>query len=302
MFQRLHRLIMNWLGFSRTEANGFIILLPLMIILIFSEPVYRSWRSNQPVDFSEDKKFLDSLVANHRESVRKTKDSVQTAKYSFERFAFNPNKVSEKDLQRLGFSKHLSMRIVNYREKGGVFRVKRDLMKIYGMDSTLNHLLYNYIALPDELELKPKTDERKYGNKKEFITFDINKADTAQLKTIYGIGPALASRILKFRDGLGGFVSKAQVAEVYGLDSAVVNRLNKASYIEGEFQPRKLNVNTTDEKTLASHPYIRKSWAKAILAYRFQHGTFTSVEDLRKIAVIPPPEAERIIPYLKVTD
>ena len=130
----------------------------------------------------------------------------------------------------------------------------------------------------------------------------MNKADTAQLKKIHGIGDVLASRIVNFRDGLGGFIDPAQISEVYGLDSAVVHRLKRASYIEENFEPRKLNINTVDEKNLVSHPYIKRSFAKAILAYRFQHGNFKDVRDLTKVALIPAHEADRLIPYLKVED
>jgi DNA uptake protein ComE-like DNA-binding protein len=117
-----------------------------------------------------------------------------------------------------------------------------------------------------------------------------------------GIGEKLASRIIKFRDGLGGFISPSQFSEIYGLDSGVVARLANACFIEKEFQPKRLNLNATDEKTLMAHPYISRAWAKAILAYRFQHGDFLDVRDVLKIQSIPPQQAERIIPYFKVKE
>lgn len=54
-------------------------------------------------------------------------------------------------------------------------------------------------------------------------------------------------RIVKHRESLGGFVTKAQVNEVYGLDTEVKNLLNR-SYIEMTFQPVRLNINTASEK------------------------------------------------------
>ena len=300
--QRIKAFLANWLGFSRTEVNGFLVLIPVLIALIASEPVYRSWLANQEKDFSNDKKILDSLTA-HWENSQKLKNEAEENSFTAVRFDFNPNTTSETDLQKLGFSKNLSRRIANYRQKGGVFRIKRDLMKIYGMDSTLYHQLYAHILLPENIT-ENKIESVAYTEKQKitFVPFDINKADTAQLKRIRGIGNVLASRIVNFRDGLGGFIDPAQIAEVYGLDSAVVQRLTEASYVEKNFEPRKLNINTLDEKSLVSHPYIKKSFARAILAYRFQHGNFTDVRDLTKIAVIPAHEAERLIPYLKVED
>ncbi|MEZ4904304.1 MAG: helix-hairpin-helix domain-containing protein [Spirosomataceae bacterium] len=64
--------------------------------------------------------------------------------------------------------------------------------------------------------------------KNQFLTtFDINSADTTQLIRLKGIGSKLAARIIKFRDGLGGFASSAQYTEVYGLDSLALSELGR---------------------------------------------------------------------------
>ncbi|MBT1705912.1 helix-hairpin-helix domain-containing protein [Chryseosolibacter indicus] len=294
------RWISNWLGFSRTEVNGFLILVPLMIILIFSEPVYRWWRNKEPHDFSKDERQLDSLVAILK-TPKAFADTSNAASLANSPFAFNPNKAPTEVLQRLGFSKTLSKRIAVYRQKGGVFRVKSDLLKIYGMDSTLYNQLYAFILLPEVIKREEKRSESfNTVSKKSFNKFDINTADTTQLKTIYGIGSKLAIRIIKFRDALGGFNSKLQYKEVYGLDSAVVNELTKHAFITENFQPRQIDINAADEETLSSHPYIRRKLAKIIIAYRYQHGEFNFTDDIRKLSVIKPEEADRLIPYLKV--
>lgn len=303
--QRLRRFIRQWLGFSRTETNGFMVLLPLMLFLIFSEPVYRWWISSIPEDFSSESRYLDSLAellegADHNSS----KAIVVSVPTIISLQPFDPNEISPEDMKRLGFIEHLSKRIAGYREKGGVFRVKRDLMKIYGMDSTFYNQLYPYILLP-ETDEKQKTINKK-GNgafSKNFYEpddpFDLNKADTATLKLIKGIGPVLAERIIKFRSSLGGFTDKGQIKEVYGLDTTVIKKLDKASFIENGYEPVKIDLNNSDEKTLDAHPYITRTIARAIVAYRYQHGNFTSVEDVRKISIITPENAEKLLPYLK---
>ena len=93
-----------------------------------------------------------------------------------------------------------------------------------------------------------------------------------------------------------------QVLEVYGLDTAVVNRLAKASYVKSDFQPRKLNINTAEEPQLAAHPYFRKAAAKSIVAYRFQHGEFNALDDLGKIRSLDVKTIEKITPYLTLED
>jgi DNA uptake protein ComE-like DNA-binding protein len=298
---RIRRFISHWLGFSRKETNGFLVLIPAMIILIFSVPAYRWWLSNQKPDFSHDAKQLDSLVALWNKPGASF-DSVRSSTSSRDSlFIFNPNKVSVLELQRLGFSKHLSMRIANYRSKGGVFRVKADLMKIYGVDSTFYNQLFAYISLPEQIALREKSEQTTKPFKSNATRkFDINSADTTQLKTIYGIGSKLALRIIKFRDALGGFITQDQYREVYGLDSTVVNRLIQSSFITDNFQPQQIDMNKADEQMLSSHPYIRKTIAKALVSYRFQHGNFIHAEDIRKLVILKTAEADKLLPYLKV--
>ena len=46
---------------------------------------------------------------------------------------------------------------------------------------------------------------------------DLNQADRAQLMTLPGIGPALANRILSYRDANGSFSSVAELLNIDGI-------------------------------------------------------------------------------------
>jgi competence protein ComEA len=296
----IRKWIRNAFGFSAREVNGFVILLPLTMIIVLAQPLYRLWLMEQQRDFTPERNMLDSLITLWG---NETTDTAKAAKPSL--FAFDPNKASIKELRALGFSEILSTRIASYRQKGGQFSVKRDLMKIYGLDSTFYFRLYTYISLPEK-------NERKFEDKNSTVkkhrkphvpsSFNLNLADTAQLKTIYGIGPVLASRIVRFREKLGGFVKREQLGEVYGLDSAAVRRLCNVAFITSDFIPKKINMNVADETELSAHPYIKRPMAGAIVAYRFQHGNFSRVEDLRKLSLLKAEDIDKILPYLKVNE
>jgi DNA uptake protein ComE-like DNA-binding protein len=300
----LKKWIRNFFGFSSVEINGFLILVPLMVALIASEPLYRMWRVNREPE-TANSNVLDSLVSLweiekkiERVTPRKPSRSVMVSRL----FNFDPNSATPKELESLGFNKFLANRIASYRQKGGQFRIKDDLKKIYGVDTALYRRLHGYILLPEKLERHfVKRDSTKATRNDLFVKFDLNAADTAQLNKVYGIGPTLAVRIVKFRDGLGGFISTEQLKEIYGLDSLVVGRLCKAGFISTQFVPKKLDLNSATEKELGSHPYIKKNIAKAIVSYRFQHGAFTNVSDLGKLAQMKPLDVEKIIPYLTIT-
>lgn len=107
-------------------------------------------------------------------------------------------------------------------------------------------------------------------------------------------------RIIKYRDRLGGFISTDQLTEVYGLDTAVIHELKKKSFVTENFEPKTIKINTATEKELAAHPYVKYPMAKAIAAYRFQHGSFQSIDDLTKIAIIDLPTFKKIKPYLSL--
>lgn len=67
------------------------------------------------------------------------------------RFKFNPNTIPLDSLQLLGFTQKQAQSILNYRNKGGKFRVKRDFSKLYVVDSAMYRSLEGYLLLPDSL-------------------------------------------------------------------------------------------------------------------------------------------------------
>ena len=250
--------------------------------------------------------MLDSMVAlwetHSSAEERPPRDTTMSM------FRFDPNRASLTELQALGFSSVLATRIDRYRQKGGKFLVKKDLLKIYGMDSALYKQLYVYIELPDRKQFETKrhqktdVDRKNTPAKAAAIKFDINKADTVQLMSVVGIGAKRAQRIIKYREALGGFISMDQLKEVFSLDSVVVRRLFDATFIDSDFQPVTINVNTSDEKRLAFHPYLSNAAARSIVAYRFQHGEFKAIEELRNIHALDAKTIQKITPYLKLGD
>lgn len=297
----LTRWIRNFFGFSRAQTNGFLVLLPLIALFVFSAPVYRWWVSRQPRDFSQERILLDSLARQWE--VKEVNQLPEEEDVAVRLFSFDPNSVSKDELLAMGFSSGLASRLVNYRNKGGQFRLKQDMLKLYGMDSAFYKVLAPYINLPDEFgkaEPQPSDKEKPAIRKHNAIRFDLNRADTTLLKTVYGIGSKLSARIINFRESIGGFINKQQLHEVYGLDSAVVQRLDSASFIQPDFQVRALNINEASEAQLAAHPYISKRMATAIVTYRFQHGRYKHIDDLRKILQLDQAQLDKLKPYLAV--
>ena len=121
---------------------------------------------------------------------------------------------------------------------------------------------------------------------------DINELSSTQLIVVKGIGEVLSNRIVKFRDALGGFHSKSQLYEVYGLDSSVALSLMERVDLKHEWD--KLDVNLSSFKEINHHPYISYEQTKQIMNLR-RTKIFLESEDLK---VILNSGYEKMAPYL----
>ena len=114
-----------------------------------------------------------------------------------------------------------------------------------------------------------------------------------------GIGPVLARRIVLFRERLGGFYSISQVGETFGLADSVFVKIQPFLQL-GDVSLRKIDLNETDEKSLADHPYINTKLARLIVRYRSNHGPFRHPGELRGIALVNDSIYRKLEKYLEV--
>ncbi len=220
-------------------------------------------------------------------------------------FYFDPNKISVADWQKLGVKEKTATGILHYVEKGGKFRQPADIEKIWGLSKELKQRLMPYIRIqpPEEkyYETRIPPHERKVYERKAIVVVDVNDADTAAYIALPGIGSKLAQRIISFREKLGGFYSVDQVGETFGLPDSVFQKIRLFLKMS-EASIRKININTATQDELKIHPYIRWQVANAIVQYRQQHGSFSSIDQLKNIALLKEEAFSKIAPYLKLED
>ena len=140
---------------------------------------------------------------------------------------------------------------------------------------------------------------RYRGGRTTPLTINVNAADSAQWERLPLIGPVLAQRIVRFRERLGGFHEVAQVGETYGLADSVFKKI-QGMLVLGEVSLRKTDLNQTDEKSLADHPYINTKLARLIVRYRSNHGPFRHPGELRGIALVNDSIYRKLEKYLEV--
>ncbi|WP_158267609.1 ComEA family DNA-binding protein [Adhaeribacter arboris] len=312
------RWIRNYFHFNQRETNGFIFLL-LVLALVAVLPYL--WKTtNATYDPGPDRQILDSLAAQLKTSPYQPygpKKQIASAKPIPAELLhpFDPNKLNQKQWEQLGLPAFVAKRLLTYRDKAHGFTYKEQIQRVYGFPPELYAQLEPYINLPvtnnsrsyANTESKnepsyskyPENTKPRYTRKSNFLApFDINAADTIQLKKLRGIGSKLAARIIKFRDKLGGFENLEQLREVYGLPPEMVDSLRKYSFVDKSFQANKVNVNAATLAQLQQHPYLGYKLARHIVAYRTQHGPFSSLDDLRNIKTLDEATYQKIKPYL----
>lgn len=305
--------IRNYFSFSQSEVNGFLLLIGIMVLLTAAPFLFKAFRTPASKGINpSDRQTLDSLVAG-LEAVQPAR---RNSRYTVPAVAlrpFNPNKLTLEEWQAFGLPKYLAQRILNYRSKVGDLSYKAELGRIYNMPDSVFQRLYPYIQLPETRPAEnrrnqwtasrsrpiPEFDKSSRPREKFILApFNINTADTTQLKQIRGIGSKLSARIVKYRDGLGGFNRIEQLQEVFGLQPEVVDSLQKYTFVPDTYAPKQLNLNTATADELKAHPYITSNVARALVAYREQHGKYQTVEDIRKVKLVTKELFEKLQPYL----
>jgi len=224
MWSKLFYWLKSYLGFSRKESHGFLLLLPFLGILVVAPIIIRQIKASNSLDFHE--KFIFQI------------DSMEKAG------------------------------LVLVKSPGPLFN-PQDTVKKSALEKQLDNI--------------------------QRISF--SEVDSVILQIVPGIGPGSAGRIIKYREDLGGFYSIQQLGEVYGIKPETIELMWQFF----EFNPlifRKIKLNQSTIEEISSHPYVTYGEAKVIVAYRNQHGSFQSVDDLLKIRIFKEEWIRKLKPYL----
>ena len=141
----------------------------------------------------------------------------------------------------------------------------------------------------------PSFEKNTRGNHELIV--ELNSADTLDLQDIYGIGSYFSRAIVKYRNLLGGYVSKEQLLEVYGMTSDRYKAIEPQIRLDS-VKIRKLKINTASYAELRRHPYIDNHLAKAIIRLRGSGEQFRNARDLYKISIIDKETIQKLTPYL----
>ncbi|MBW6460343.1 MAG: helix-hairpin-helix domain-containing protein [Bacteroidales bacterium] len=313
--------IKDYFSFSRGEQRGLTILLGLLLLSLLVNlylPLLIPEKEFDPEPFRKQADEFLAALAEADSLANLKNDAERNKKYSAgapglpaflsDPFFFDPNTADEETWKRTGLDGRTIRSILNYRQKGGVFRDKTDLKKIYTMQDTIYQLLEPYIFIKKD-EKPPAPSPSQHKEKKPFPEkekapyvieiIELNTADSSMLVRLPGFGPYYAERIIQYREKLGGFFDLHQLLEIKGIDSTCLagfaGRVTADPHLI-----LKMDLNTVTFKEMLRHPYFEYFLVKALFSHRDNVKRISSVDELRDLDIMYDELFEKIGPYLTV--
>lgn len=315
--------------FYLQKSDRKVILTLLLVIVVALTVIFFAGGES---DGEDSKEFKSGDHAYHSEKIL-TDSPLDTPKKA-ELFPFDPNTADSTQLLRLGLQSWQVRNIYKYRAAGGIYRQKTDFARLYGLTVKQYRELEPYIRISDDylpastlLKQERRTSQGSFSQNRGNWTRNqrdrsrdsvrqnhgpvplipqyspklrpgetvvLNTADTTALKTIPGIGPYYARKIVQYGQRLGGYVNVDQLDEIEDFPSEA-----KSFLVVCDAHPQKLNLNKLSLNELKRHPYINYFMARAITDYRRLHGPLHSLSDLRLSRDFPQEVIERLEPYVE---
>lgn len=307
----MKRIVKEYFIFSKKERNAAIILLLLVTVFLAAPYLYTPKKS--PPKIGKDlEAYLDSDSVSNTDFGRRNVLNISSAVADTDTgpvhlFVFDPNRISESGWRKLGLPDQLIRRISNYRNKGGQFRQPTDIRKIWGLSEEMADRLIPYISISlanaDYYQKRPvDTTQRKHPDEMANLRLDINQATPDDWKKLRGIGDVLAQRIVRFREKTGGFISVEQVRKTYGISDSLWTTIRPFLFTDKQPATSLLDINKATVGDIVNHTGISWAIANSIITYRNQIGSYLSIDDLKKIAVVSDSVFEQIRTHVFVLE
>ena len=310
--------IRNWISpfftLNKSEQRGILLFSFLIIVALVArlfEPLFEKEQKNDNAEFIQQmekfyqaQQFLSDSIRIERLQNRGELDQMLAEK-KLKPFPFDPNNLPEEQWMMMGFTQKQAKSIKNYEAKGGKFRSKADVKKMYAISEIEYKIIEPYIQLPEtylpESKTKKETTTDKNNSKilpsKTRQQVEINSADSLALIDKLLLSPYTASRVLKYRNLLGGYFQTQQIGEVYGFEQTLLKQLEPFMEVD-TFLIKKLDLNKSTFKELLRHPYISYEMTQAIVNKKQKTGKYKSIYELLELNLVSDSSFQKLRPYL----
>ncbi|OBS12171.1 hypothetical protein ATE49_06860 [Elizabethkingia miricola] len=278
----------------KKQFIGLTVLGFLVLILETSFHFYKKYKTQQPSD---------------------TVEFISSDKFNPAFTKFNPNDLSARQWENLGFTPKQAKTILNYKEKicNGTFTSKEQLSECFAISKDKFAELSPYILLPETAV--NKTPEYRKKNKKLTISGKFNP-DSYILQDWVNLGfsERQSESILKYKKYLGGsFQSKEKFKECFIISEEQYIQLAPFLLLPQQKVTDKTLIkglkpkNTFDPNTLTTQEWkdlgFSERQVQGILNYKEKilKGSFKTLADLQKCYMISAEKFEELKPWIRIT-
>lgn len=305
--------------YTRPEKRGIfamLFLVGLSLVILFAMNFMDAGSKGDFSKFKSDTDHFYAMLEKDSISVAKEKSNFSLTAVSgtgnaTAPFYFNPNNLPDSMWMKLGLSEKQVASIKKYEEKGGKFRSKDDVKKMYVISDEMYTRIEPFIQIEEIkksivdssfAKLKNNKSDTIYKETKKYksvlFPIDINTASTIELEMLPAVGPTRAKLIYDYKIMLGGYINIEQLKEVFGMNDSVYDAIKEKVIVKHGFKPNQININT-DAKEKLKHPYIPYKLAEIIVNNRKKTGNFNSIEDIKSLPLMKAEIYSRLKPYIK---
>ncbi|WP_340202821.1 ComEA family DNA-binding protein [Ascidiimonas sp. W6] len=275
--------------FLRKERNGIFYLLILLCFIFMLVFLQRQYLNSKPAyNYHDVSLFLDKA------------ENKQKGKQNKSKWKFNPNYISDYFGYSLGMQTIEIDALHAFRKKKKYIKSVKHFQEITGISDSLLELIAPRFSFPKYQKNKSRNLLSKFESAKMDVKHDLNKADSVAFTKVYGIGPVLAGRIVKYRSFLGGFNEDEQLKEVYGLKPEIIENVLERFTVQSTPNIVQRDINSIALKELTKIPYISSDVARKIIIYRSKVGSIDEMNELTKIQDFPSEKINIIKVYLTI--
>jgi competence ComEA-like helix-hairpin-helix protein len=258
----------DFFSLSKTEQKATLALLILLIVSM-AVLVFVSASSLNSVEIIVNKNKQNALLDNEPLSNQS-------------RFPFDPNEVSIKELEEMGFSSRNILNWKKYLEAGGRFKSADGLFSIYGIDSLLVGQVAQYVTIEEH---KPNDFPYRRNNKYAKPIY-LNANGLSRLELMDHLNETLVDSIERLRQHFWysrSFTVKELTECPIDSAMAILSMAASPKSKRAKSVDMIIEINSADTTELDLLKGIGPTYARRIVYYRQRLGGFFRLEQLLEV-------------------
>ncbi len=281
---------------SKRSKRGLLVLILASLGLIFFPRVYMFFQKDEAFVINSEQ--IAEFERTHKKFEKRNYSNYYSKKkkYKAPDSKFNPNTYTLSDWINLGLSEKQSVVILKFTARG--IYTEEDLKRIFVIPDVLFELIRDSVVYPERIQNTPNQESFK-KQAKQITLINLNTADTTEFMKIYGIGAFYAKQIIRYREKLGGYLTKEQLFEVWKMTPEAYDKIKDHVFIS-EKDVKRININSVTIEELKVHPYLKWNQANSIIKMRIQRNGFKNIEEIKESVLIDSETYEKLFPYLSL--